>query len=179
MIFVTVGNATVPFSRLLNEVERLAEAGVFGEQPVIVQSGNNEAFCPKRCLKCSFISMEEFMTLVGEAELIVCHAGAGTLLHVLNAGKVPVVMPRRAQYGEVIDDHQLELVAALAEQHRIVPALEPDDLVYAIGKARQMQARPIPASAPMMVNLVAQAVEELLGNAHGGRSVIRRHKSAA
>jgi UDP-N-acetylglucosamine transferase subunit ALG13 len=123
--------------------------------------------------------MEEFMTLVGEAELIVCHAGAGTLLHVLNAGKVPVVMPRRAKYGEVIDDHQLELVTALAEQRRIVPALEAADLVCAIEKARQMQARPIPGSAPMMVNLVSQAVEELLGTERGDRSVIRRHKSAA
>jgi UDP-N-acetylglucosamine transferase subunit ALG13 len=162
MIFVTVGNATDPFKRLLDEVDRLAGAGIFGGHQVMVQSGNNATFNPAHCMKIPFMKMEDFMKAVEEADLVICHGGAGTLLHVLNRGKVPVVMPRRVRYGEVVDDHQLELVTALAEQGRIVAALEPTDLAAAIGAARHRQAATAVTSAPPMVALVAQAIEELL-----------------
>ena len=179
MIFVTVGNATVPFSRLLDEVERLAGIGLFSGERVVVQSGNYPGFHPENCANIPFIKMEEFMKMVQEAELVICHAGAGTLLHVLNAGKIPVVMPRRVRYGEVIDDHQLELVKALAEQERVIPALEPADLASAVEKARRMQGRSSAATAPPMVALVSCAVEELLGRVAINSCATRESRSTS
>lgn len=45
------------------------------------------------------------------ADVVVAHAGIGSTLSALNAGKVPVLVPRTQTRGEQIDDHQ-ELVAA-------------------------------------------------------------------
>jgi UDP-N-acetylglucosamine transferase subunit ALG13 len=169
MIFVTVGNATQGFSRLLKAVDELTGKGVFESDSVFIQSGNNPDFFPSHCKHEPFLPMEEFARKVCDADLIVCHAGAGTLLHVLRAGKVPVVMPRRKKYGEHVDDHQLELVQVLASEDRVIPAYEPEDLPTAIEEPRRRNRQPVPPSPSLMQSLVAQAIEDLIGKPENGR----------
>ena len=163
MVFVTVGNATQGFRRLLDTIEDLAGAGTFGSETVLIQSGNNRDFRTLHCIQEPFLPVERFVEMIRTADLVICHAGAGTLFHVLQAGKVPVVMPRRAQYGELVDDHQTELVEALAPEERIIPAYEPEDLSNAIALARKRKAVPVKTLPSRMVSLVAKAVEEILG----------------
>ena len=51
----------------------------------------------------------ELVAAVDQADVVVCHAGAGSLTMALAAGRCPVFVPRRVSVGEQIDDHQLEL----------------------------------------------------------------------
>lgn len=163
MIFVTVGNATEGFRRLLDAVDRMAGQGAFGNESVFMQTGNNPDFRPTHCRHEPFMSMEEFVSRVREATLVICHAGVGTLFHVLSTGKVPVVVPRRKQYGEHVDDHQLELVQALAPEGRVIPVLESEDLPEAIAKARRASSQAPPPPPYRMLSLVSQAISELTG----------------
>jgi UDP-N-acetylglucosamine transferase subunit ALG13 len=48
------------------------------------------------------------------AELVICHAGSGIISSALRSGRRPLVLPRRAQHGEHVDDHQLQLAGRLA-----------------------------------------------------------------
>ncbi len=161
-VFVTVGNATQGFNRLLEAVDRLAGEGFFGGETVLVQAGNNPNFQPIHCKCEAFLPMEEFVARVHDADLIITHAGAGTLFHVLQAGKVAVVMPRREKYREHVDDHQVELVEALAAEGRVIPAYEPSDLPVAIAEARKRGAHAVPPGPSRMLNLVGRAIEELM-----------------
>ncbi len=162
MIFVTVGNATQGFRRLLNTVDQLAADGFFKGDEVLVQFGNNPGFQASNCKQEAFLSLEQFSATISKADLVISHAGAGTLLQLLQAGKIPVVMPRRKQYGEVVDDHQVELVKALAAEGRVIPAYEPEDLPEAIEEGRRGKTQPIPPPPSRMLDLVAQAIAELL-----------------
>jgi UDP-N-acetylglucosamine transferase subunit ALG13 len=164
MIFVTVGNPKQGFRRLLEVVNRLEGEGFFNQEKVLIQSGNNSGYNPSNCMQEPFLAMEDFSEKVNEAELIISHAGAGTLLHVIQAGKVPVVMPRRKKYGEHVDDHQVELTKALAAEGRVIAAYEPEDLPGAIEEARRRNTQPGPSPPSRMLELVAQAIEELLNN---------------
>ena len=168
MVFVTVGSARQGFRRLLEAVDRLAGSGVFGEDPVLMQVGYAAGFIPIHCEAKIFVSREEFQQLVQQASLIICHGGA-TSLEIIRAGKMPVVMPRRQKYGEIVNDHQVEFVQALTVEGRVIPAMEPEDLPEAIAKARQlnMTRRPLPSSP--MVSLVARALEELRGRVDSSR----------
>lgn len=161
MIFVTVGNANDNSMRTLAAVDALAAQGFFGAEPVIIQSGNNPGFVPQSARATPFMDMEEFVRHVREARVVICHAGAGTLSHVLATGKTPVVVPRRAKYGEVVDDHQLELLEAFVARRLVVSAHEPEDLPAAIREASQ---RP-PQSADLGTQgkrLIESAIESLL-----------------
>ena len=160
MVFVTVGNATQQFSRLLDEVNRMAEGGSFGSEPVFIQSGHNPEFRSNRCEVQEFISMDEFERRMESADLIICHGGC-TQLNAVRLGKVPVVMPRREKYREHVNDHQLQLVRALAAEQKIVPAYEPEDLSGAIAEARRLNEHPVAMISSPMISLVAQAIKEL------------------
>ena len=160
MIFVTVGNATQPFPRLTTAVDQLVAEGVFGSEPVFVQTGSDTAFRSKRCEHRPFLPEAEFQSLIRECRLVICHAGCGTLRNVLLARKRPVVMPRRKRYGEHVSDHQMQLARALSAQERIFPAYEADELTAAIADAsvaRESQ----PLSPPPIVGMVAMAVDAL------------------
>jgi beta-1,4-N-acetylglucosaminyltransferase len=160
VIFVTVGNATQPFPRLTTAVDHLAGEGVFGSEPVFIQTGSDAAFRSKRCEHRPFLTEAEFQSLIRECRLVICHAGCGTLRNVLLARKRPVVMPRRKRYGEHVSDHQMQLARALSVQERIFPAYEAGELAGAIGGASLSPELP-PLSPPPIVGMVAMAVEAL------------------
>lgn len=133
--FVSLGNALQPFTRLLEGISRLATRF---PQPVIVQHGHTP-FRDGACQLVLFLGMQEFIEHVRKADLLIMHAGAGSIMHAVEAGKVPVVMPRRAAFGEHVNDHQVEFAQALAEAGKVVMANTPDDLARAAEEAMARQ----------------------------------------
>jgi UDP-N-acetylglucosamine transferase subunit ALG13 len=162
-VFVTVGNATQGFKRLLDAVDEAAGQGLFGDEPIFIQAGNNPDFHASHCEQQSFLPMSQFEALLRDSSLIISHGGAGTLINILRAGRVPVVMPRRQQYAEHVDDHQVELIQALAEQGRVVPVFESADLKVGVKEARRRNNQLRAQSNSQLVELVARAIEELSG----------------
>lgn len=161
MIFVTVGNSTQGFRRLLDAADQAAGEGLFGGGSVFLQTGNTKGFRAAHCRQESFIEMERFEEMLRSASLVISHGGAGTLLQLFMAGKIPIVMPRLRRYGENVDDHQVELVEVLAAEGRVIPAYEPEDLANAIGQARTRNMKPLPPPPSRMIALVTQAIEDL------------------
>lgn len=159
MVLVAVGNAQQKFTRLLEAVEALIESGQLAGETVFMQTGNTD-FVPRHCQHQAFLEMEDFNRRLAEADLLICHGGAGTQLQAVRLGKVPVVMPRREKYQEHVNDHQVQLVEALAAEGYIVPAFEVEDLAGAILKSRQIGRQSVFTQSPML-QLVAEAISEL------------------
>lgn len=114
--FVSVGNAKQPFTRLLDAVSQIAPRL---PQPVIVQHGYTQ-FSDSRCEMVPFIRMEEFREKIELAELLILHAGAGSIIHAIRAGKIPVVVPRQIEYGEHVNNHQVEFATELSRTGKIL-----------------------------------------------------------
>jgi len=57
---------------------------------------------------------DEFKHHVRNADVVITHAGVGTLMELLDAGIHPVVVPRRKARNEHIDDHQCEIARVLS-----------------------------------------------------------------
>jgi UDP-N-acetylglucosamine transferase subunit ALG13 len=153
--FVSVGNANQSFHRLIDAVIRIAP---MLPQPVIIQHGHSP-YQGNDCTPMKFLDMEDFSLHVKESELLIFHAGAGSVMHAIQAGKVPVVMPRRAKYGEHVNDHQWEFALALAEMGKVVVAEEPDKLAEAVRRALEQQQRGKKiASESSMVRLVDETL---------------------
>jgi UDP-N-acetylglucosamine transferase subunit ALG13 len=160
VIFVTVGNF-LAFPRLIKGVESLKAAGII-EDDVLLQVGGALDFRSECCRVVRFLPPDEFERNIQKASVVVSHTGAGTLIQTLKAGKVPVVMPRRKQYGEHVDDHQLEITKVLAEEGRVILANEVEDLPAAIESARTRSTQALVKPPTMMVALVARAIDEML-----------------
>jgi UDP-N-acetylglucosamine--N-acetylmuramyl-(pentapeptide) pyrophosphoryl-undecaprenol N-acetylglucosamine transferase len=63
-----------------------------------------------------YVPPVDLRTAMGEADLVVGHAGVGTALMALEAEKVPVLLARRRAKGEHTDDHQEELAGYLSSR---------------------------------------------------------------
>ena len=66
---------------------------------------------------------------VRDADVVVCHACAGTTALALLLGHRPLVLARRADRGENIDDHQVAFAERLARYGLVTHCLDADDIV--------------------------------------------------
>ncbi len=99
--------------------------------------------------------MEEFSDRVASATLLILHAGAGSVIHAVRAGKCPVIVPRRAKFGEHIDDHQVEFSVELSSTGKVVLCEDPTQIVSAAAEALSRQSRIVTGNdRPMIVGLV-------------------------
>jgi UDP-N-acetylglucosamine--N-acetylmuramyl-(pentapeptide) pyrophosphoryl-undecaprenol N-acetylglucosamine transferase len=63
------------------------------------------------------------------ADVVIAHAGCGSAITALEAGKMPLLVPRRKAHSENVDDHQVLLARELAARGLAV-VREPDDLTF-------------------------------------------------
>lgn len=127
MIFVTVGSRNYPFDRLFKKLDSLYEEGVISEQ-MFAQTGTS-TYKPKHFEYKDFISQEEFLEKVKQANIVVTHGASGSIMKSLNAGKKVIAVTRLEKYGEHINDHQIQNNEAFSSNHYVIMAdLELDDL---------------------------------------------------
>ena len=125
MIFVTVGTLHYPFQRLMRSIQALPA------DEVIVQHG--PARPPPGVARAqAFMPFAQMKEAIEAADVVVTHAGCGTIAVATRAGHTPLVFPRLRRYGEHVDDHQLELAGVLADEGKVVVISESDDLSEAL-----------------------------------------------
>jgi UDP-N-acetylglucosamine transferase subunit ALG13 len=116
--FVAVGTHAQPYNRLLQIVQRAIDEGLL-PGPVHAQVGPAE-WDTSGAQATPYMGPAELEAAVGEATVVVCHGGAGIISSALAAGRRPIVVARRAELGEHIDDHQQQLTGKLAEWGLVV-----------------------------------------------------------
>jgi UDP-N-acetylglucosamine transferase subunit ALG13 len=116
VIFVTVGN-TDPFDRLIQAVERWSLARTPRED-IYAQIGAGE-FLPTSFPAERFLDPLTFESNFKKAELVISHAGMGTIITALELGKPLLVMPKRASLGEQRNEHHLATVEHVCRQKSI------------------------------------------------------------
>lgn len=134
MIFVAVGTQKFPFNRLLSQIDALLEAGVLNE-PVFAQIGHS-TYQPSHYQYTQFMDKEAFDAQVAACDLLITHSGVGTIISGLTQKTPVIVVPRLAQYGEHVDDHQLEIATSFAEKNFLVLCSRTEDLAQAVSQAR-------------------------------------------
>ncbi len=116
--FLTVGSHNQPFDRLLRATAAAAADGLL-PAPVRAQVGPS-TFEAAALDRAEWMEPEEIEAGVRAARYVVCHGGAGAMTGALRAGRRPLVMSRRRDLGEHVDDHQGDLVATLDRMGLVV-----------------------------------------------------------
>jgi len=112
MILVTVGTDHHPFDRLVQWVDTwcLRHPGL----EVVVQHGT--ARPPARAHGVALLSADEFRATLARADAVVCAGGPGAIMEARAVGIRPIVVPRRADLGEHVDDHQRAFAVFMADR---------------------------------------------------------------
>lgn len=147
LIFVTVGTHEQPFDRLIEAVDLLKEAGWI-QDDVVMQTGAC-TYAPCFCVWRRMFSYDEMQKYMNEARLIITHGGPASFMMALQRGKMPIVVPRQARYGEHVNNHQVEFVRRLADHMgMIIPVYEMEDLKEKILRyAEHVVSAPMPVQS--------------------------------
>ena len=132
MIFVTVGNDFRGFDRLLKKMDEIAP---LIPSEIVIQRGYSR-YLPKDIKHFDFVSMNKAIEYIQKSQLVVSHAGIGTIILCKEYGIPILILPRRKGYGEHMNDHQLEIAKALEkrEGENIYVVYEEDQLAEKILK---------------------------------------------
>lgn len=122
MIFVTVGTHEQPFDRLVEYIDNLKKNNIIKEE-VIMQTGYSK-YEPQFCTWSKFYPYDEMTELVSKAGIVITHGGPSSFIMPLQMGKTPVVVPRRKEYNEHVNNHQVEFAKAVAERQGTIIVVE-------------------------------------------------------
>jgi UDP-N-acetylglucosamine transferase subunit ALG13 len=136
VIFVTVGTQG-PFDRMIRPIDAWAERS--RRDDVFAQIGRG-AWRPTRVKWVETLDAQEFRACVEKSDLLIAHAGMGTILTAIELGKPIVVMPRRAALGEQRNDHQLATVRKLGELGLATVAEDERELAELLDDLAQVRA---------------------------------------
>ena len=135
MIFFTIGTQE-PFDRLVRAMDEWclgpgAGSRVFG-QIIPPKPGG---YSPNNFEWVSRLTPLDYAARFAEADIIVSHAGMGSIITALHEGKPIVVMPRRAHLHEQRNDHQQATVQMLGDRPGIYVAEDETRLAETIRQA--------------------------------------------
>lgn len=127
MIFVTVGTHEQPFNRLLEYIDNLKGNGLITED-VTMQTGFS-TYEPKYCEWSKLLPYKQMERNVQDAHIVITHGGPASFVMPLQIGKIPIVVPRQHQFGEHVNDHQVDFAKAVSQRMgTIIPIIDINEL---------------------------------------------------
>jgi UDP-N-acetylglucosamine transferase subunit ALG13 len=112
MILITAGTVAFEFERLMAIAEAVAK--FYPKEKIIIQPGTSNYHGRRHSgMKVErYLSLSEMKRYYSKAAVIISAAGEASVgLMMRLAQKVPILVPRRKQFGEQVDDQQVEIAA--------------------------------------------------------------------
>lgn len=140
MIFLAVGTQ-MHFDRLVKAVDEWA--GAAPGRKVFGQIGKTD-FRPRHMEYRTFLEPREFAEAIRRCRAIVAHAGMGSILSALQAGKPIVIFPRRGDLREHRNDHQVATAKQMRGRTGVIVALDEAELAAALDHLASAATPPTP-----------------------------------
>ena len=129
MIFVTAGNHFQGFERLLKKVDEIAHRI---PHEIVIQRGYSK-YVPQNAKYFDFVPMNIAMEYIQKSDLVVSHAGMGTIILCKEYGIPIIIFPRRQKFKEHVNDHQMEIAQVLEERG--------DKNIYVVYEENQLEEK--------------------------------------
>jgi len=161
-VLVTVGTG-VQFNRLLRAMDDWAAR--HPEHAVYVQAGYSD-FRPAHVAESfGYIPFADFQQYLDRADVLVAHGSAGPILAARRRGLPLVLVPRQSRFGEMPNEHQVEICEALrgeSTMHEIV--LDIADLDIALDHALDKRRRGLAYEPHLLKDRLIATIAAFVGD---------------
>ena len=157
MIFVTLGSQKFQFNRLLKQIDVCIAQGIMSDK-VVAQIGYS-TYVPQKYEYIQFMDREQFTNTIDNSDIVITHGGTGVIVNAIKKGKKVIAVPRLAQYGEHVDDHQLQLLHQFDELGLICVCYDLDRLGEMYRQIGGMTFNKYVSNTKVII----QSIEEYLG----------------
>lgn len=117
---MTVGTHEQAFNRLVEYMDKWA--GEHDEE-VIIQTGFS-TYEPKNCQWSKLYPYSEMVEMVDKARIVITHGGPSSFIMPLQVGKIPIVVPRKKEFDEHVNDHQVDFSNQVAKRQGNIIVVE-------------------------------------------------------
>lgn len=121
-------------SRLVKTLNAMRASGAVKEAIVVQTAASHSDI--RYLTVHPILPHRELTRLIADAEVVISHAGPGSLAAIRLAGKVAVVVPRSAVHGEHVDNHQELYARRLADVPGYIVLNDLNNLAEAMERAR-------------------------------------------
>lgn len=91
------------------------------------------SYTPKHVEWKEFYPYQEMLEMVKDARIVITHGGPSSFIMPLQISKIPIVVPREKQYGEHVNNHQVDFCREVANRMGTIIEVENmQDLARAI-----------------------------------------------
>lgn len=156
MILVTLGTQDKPFPRLLKALEELKKQNLIKDE-VLVQAGYTQYNSDVLKIK-DYYSQIELDKLRQQADLIITHAGVGSILDSLKFKKKVIGVARLKKYGEHANDHQYEILDVFYNDGYILRCDDFDQLANVIESANKFSPKLYPFDNSKVLLTILNAI---------------------
>lgn len=155
-LFVPLGTQKFPFGRIITALNELIEQGGYKADEIVMQS----ALYPIEPIFTHFglIPNEDFNLYMSEAEVVVTHSGVNSIISCMKLCKPLVVCPRLHEYGEHVDNHQMEIATLMRDKYDVLICTNMKDLPELIEKAKTHKYKPWVSHKKELLNTISKLI---------------------
>ena len=157
MILITLGTQDKPFYRLLEAVQKQIDAGIITDK-VVVQAGCSSDFKSNDMEIFDLIPMDEFDKLISECDILITHGGVGSIITGLKNNKKVIAAARLCEFGEHVNDHQLQIIENFEKAGYILSLNDFDKLDKILKKAKKFKANKYKSNTDNFINLLRNEI---------------------
>lgn len=158
MIFITLGSQKFQFDRLLRAVDEFVASGEITHE-VFAQTGAS-TYIPKHFSSRPFLDTDDFKQTIQKADIVITHGGTGAIVNAVKRSKKVIVIPRLKQYGEHVDDHQLQIMRTFADLNLVLPCTDTEMLPQKIAAAEQMSFRSYQSNTHTIIHSIEEYIQQ-------------------
>jgi UDP-N-acetylglucosamine transferase subunit ALG13 len=131
---------------------------------VVIQTGLSE-YHPVNARYFSFVDYDVAMNYFNKADVIVSHASAGPILYARKFNKPLIMVPRRGDLNEHVDNHQMETACALGNSSEMIEVVyEINDLEKAIERAYLKIKKHTSYGPPVSLAALTECISSFINN---------------
>jgi len=136
LVFVTTGTQ-LPFDRLITVVDNWASERT--DINVVAQAATSEKLF-NNVTTTDFLSPNEYDSYTSKADLIVGHAGMGTIITGIEKKKTLILMARKLKFSEHRNDHQQSTVEKFIDMKGVYIANDEKELLALLCRYEELDA---------------------------------------
>lgn len=160
MILILLGTQDKQFTRLLKAVDDAINNGYIKEE-VVAQAGFTK-YNSDNIKIFDLIPKEEYENIIKMADLIITHAGVGSILTGLKHGKKVIAAARLKEYKEHTNNHQVEILNEFYNAGYILKIDNFADLPKVINDAKTFIPKKYQSNNENFVMMIEEYIDKLV-----------------
>lgn len=158
-LFVPLGTQKFQFNRLIEALNQLVENGRYKPEEIVMQSSIYEI--EPKFTHYELIPASQFDELIDKAELVITHSGVNSIISCMKRTKPLVIVPRLKQYGEHVDNHQVEIAQLMKQKFGVIVVEDMKYLEEAITEAKNHVYKQWVSHNAELVSAIKDIVDKL------------------